>query len=572
MRNKFVSWIRGAALCLFAVIMALPSAGAQTVDLNALDSDALARLYSSTENDLNRARQSAVGAGAQVLAPDFLLDADNTVVLALQKYEAQDFNGAKGSADDALLMYNTLRQGLDIYNLRENFAWQLAVLAPEVLWQADDAAFAAIAKWDAKDYSGAKTGADSALFLYETLEGGLAAYDARQRVAWRLELLEPEALWQADDIAINTLDEWFYENYTAARAGVEKARFVYGVLGTGLAAYEVRENVAVRVDALAPEVLWQADDIALQAIDKYYSENYDAAKDGAEMALFAYNTLGDGLLAFDTRENIALAVFAIVPEALWQADDVAFEAIDEWLDAQYSAARAGTEMALFVYDALGTGLAAYDTRESIALDLLALEPEALWQADDVAMLAVDRWLYENYYGAKVGADRALFLYDTLQLGLEAYYLREAIAGAAVTIDPNAIWRADDIGWEAIDRWYAADYEGARLYAEAAMLGYTATGVVLERQKALEARADTADRHDFNTAQALYALANAALQEQRYGEASSLFRESMAMFNLAAHTATARRLNAEEALRRAELRVLESEQTARLAETILQGGR
>ena len=366
-----------------------PPAPPAPVGLNALSAEDLAKLYSDTEIVLNRARDAAVSSGAEVYAPDFLLDADNTVVSALQKYEANDYDGAKSSADEALLMYNTIKSGLDAYSLRENFAWRIEELAPEYLWQADDAALEMFDKWRSKDYTGAKAAADKALLLYGTIDNGLAAYDARQSVVWSLQELAPEFLSQADDIALATFDKW------------------------------------------------------------------DAG---------------------------------------------------------------------------------------------------------------------DYDGAKEGADQALLMYGTLKTGVEAYLLREEIALDAVRLDQDALWRTDDVGWAAIDKWSDGDYEGARADAETALLGYTVTGAAVERQKALDARANVAVRQEFNVAELLYERATNALRWQDYNEALRLYMESLYLFRQAARTAEERRRSAEEALRRAEQRLLESNETARNADAILEGGR
>jgi hypothetical protein len=357
--------------------------------LDALSAEDLAKLYEDTENALIMARAAAINAGAEIYAPDFLLDADNTVASALQKYDANDKNGAKASADEALLMYNALKNGLDAYGLRDEIAWRVEELEPEILWQADDVALEMFDKWRAKDYPGAKAAADKALMVYETINTGLSAYDARQSVVWGLEML-------------------------------------------------------------APEYLGQADDIALAAFDKWDAEDYD--------------------------------------------------------------------------------------------------------------------------GAKEDADKALLMYGTLKTGVEAYVLREEIALDALRLDPNALWRTDDIGWNAIDKWEAEDFEGAKADAETAMLGYTVTGAAVERQNALDARADTAVRLEFNIAQVIYDRAGAALQGQRNDEAVRLYSESLYMFRQAARIAEERRRSAEEALRRAEQRVRQSDETARNADAILEGGR
>jgi len=199
-------------------------------------------------------------------------------------------------------------------------------------------------------------------------------------------------------------------------------------------------------------------------------------------------------------------------------------------------------------------------------------PEALWQADDVALLAIDRWLVENYYGARAGAERAQFVYDTLKTGVNAYNLRDEIVLDAVRLDANSLWRTDDIGWEAVDKYLAGDYVGARASAEQALFGYTVAGAGVERQRALDARADIAVRQGFNSAQAVYVQAASALQGQRQAEASRLYTDALYMFRDVANTAWDRRLAAEDALRRAEQRLIESDQNARNAESILEGGR
>ena len=367
-----------------------PPPAPQGVD--ALSPEALARLYEETENALNMARQAAVEAGAGTSAPDFLLEADNTVALALQKYDADDKNGAKTAADEALLMYNALKAGLDAYNLREDFAWRIEELAPEYLSQADDIGLAALDSWDAGDYAGAKDAADKALSVYQIINNGLAAYDARQSVAWALQ-------------------------------------------------------------ELAPEYLGQADDVALAALDK-------------------------------------------------------------------------------------------------------------WDAGDID-------------GAREGADKALLMYGTLKTGVEAYLLREEFAMDALGLDPNdpnAIWRIDEIGLAAIDKWDAGDYDGAKDDAETALLGYAVTGAAMERQRALKARADVAVRQEFNIAQAIYDRANAAFPSHSRDEAVRLYLESLYLFRQAAIMADERRLYAEEALRRAAQRLMESDETARNADAILEGGR
>jgi hypothetical protein len=257
---------------------------------------------------------------------------------------------------------------------------------------------------------------------------------------------------------------------------------------------------------------------------------------------------------------------------LWQADDLALEMFSKWRDKDYPGAKDAADKALVAYGILDDELAAYDTRQSVVWGLQELAPEYLRQADDVALAAFDKWDAADYDGAREGVDQAALMYGTLRTGVEAYLLREELAPAALSFDPNAFWQTDEIAFSALDKWEAGDYEGAKADAETAMLRYAITGAVVERQKALDARANVAVRQEFNAAQLLYELANSAYQWQAFGEASMLYRESLLLFRQAARIADDRRRSAEEALRRAQQRFIESDETARNADAILEGGR
>ena len=285
-----------------------------------------------------------------------------------------------------------------------------------------------------------------------------------------------------------------------------------------------------------------------------------------------YNAIKTGVDAYVLRDSFAWKLEELAPDILGQADDIGLAALDKWDAGDYSGAKESADKALFAYETIDTGLAAYEARQSVVWGLEALAPEFLWQTDDVALAALDKWDAEDYNGAKEGADKALLMYSALKIGVEAYQLREEIALDAVKIDPTTFWSMDDIGWGAIDKWIAEDYEGAKADAETAMFGYTVTGAAVQRQRALDARADVAVRQEFNAAQAIYDQANRALPSQSFDEALRLYRESLNMFRQVARTADERRRIAEEALRRAQQRLAESNETARNADAILEGGR
>ena len=136
--------------------------------LEALAEKTLAKAYENAERELEYARAAAVAAGASVLVPDFLLDADNTVYRALEKYNARDFYGARDSANKALAMYETLTAGLAAYALRwEIVDHRLDGFVRREMDQADYSLDRAVEFFAAGDIASAAEKANEARFLYE---------------------------------------------------------------------------------------------------------------------------------------------------------------------------------------------------------------------------------------------------------------------------------------------------------------------------------------------------------------------------------------------------------------------
>jgi hypothetical protein len=202
-------------------------------------------------------------------------------------------------------------------------------------------------------------------------------------------------------------------------------------------------------------------------------------------------------------------------------------------------------------------------------------PDFLLEVDNVVVRAEDLYNAGDIFGAKNASDEALSMYIALRTGLEAYKLREEIAEIAERHAPEAwaeaLAEADVTGLNAIDKWEAGDYNDARIGAEAALLLYLRIAATAERQRALDVRADIAVRQEFNAAQEIFMRANSAFMQQWSRDATVFFSQSRSMFKEAADTALQRRIAAEEALRRADERLEESDATARDAEAILQGG-
>jgi hypothetical protein len=323
--------------------------------------------------------------------------------------------------------------------------------------------------------------------------------------------------------------------------------------------------------ALVPDLLLEADNKVADAEEKFQARNYQAARDTAGDALNMYAALRAGLEAYKIREEIAEGVAALVPEYLWDTDDVGLDAIGQWDAGNYLEARAGAEQALTMYSALKAGLEAYRIREEIAEGVESVLPEVLWQTDDVGLDALDKWDDGDYLGAKTGAETASTMYAALRSALRAYLLREEIEEMAEQLLPQTLAEADDVALDAIDQWEAGDFHAARASADRAYILYLRTAASTERQRALDLRANMAAELEFTLAQDIYNRANMAFHLQWDHDAIGLFTQCRTMFRNAAELALQRRRVAEENLRRADQRLAESDEIARNVESLLQGG-
>jgi hypothetical protein len=262
---------------------------------------------------------------------------------------------------------------------------------------------------------------------------------------------------------------------------------------------------------------------------------------------------------------------ALVPGYLLEADNAVEDAEGKDQAKDYYGAKASADNALSMYLALKDGVEAYKLREEIAERAEELVPDVLLEADTVGLDAIDKWEAKDYSAARLGAAEALVMFGALKAARDAYDLREKIAERAEVLFPNPLSQADNVALDAIDTWMAKDYSDARDAAVTAWIMYLSVGASTERQTALDLKADTAVRQDFNSAESAYNRANEAYRGQRYEEAAPLYEECLTIFRRASQIALEKRLAAEEALRRADQRAAESDAAARNAEAILQGG-
>jgi len=332
-------------------------------------------------------------------------------------------------------------------------------------------------------------------------------------------------------------------------------------------------NAAIDAGAgeLVPGYLLDADNVFDDADAKYQVKDYYGAKDAADAALSMYLALRDGVVAYYVREEIADIAGELVPDYLQTVDTIGLDAIDKWEAKDYPGAKAGADAALPMYLTLRDGIVAYILREEIVRRAEELVPDALQQADTVGLDAIAKWEAGDFDGAKLGAAQALTMFSGLKIAKDAYDLRELILARAEVLFPDFLSQADDVGLDAIDRWLAEDYSGAKDIASTAWIAYLVLGAMTERQTAIDLKAHTAVRREFNDAETIFNRANAAYNNQRYEEAAPLYEECLLIFRMTSDLVLDMQRAAENAIRRADQKAAESDEAARNAEAILQGG-
>ncbi|MCL2318790.1 MAG: hypothetical protein FWC45_01800 [Treponema sp.] len=215
-----------------------------------------------------------------------------------------------------------------------------------------------------------------------------------------------------------------------------------------------------------------------------------------------------------------------------------------------------------------------------------LVPDYLLQADNTSASALAKYQAKDYYAARDTSTNALSMYTILKSGLDAYKVREEISNRNFEVyDPQNIAAADDLLRGAAQNYSANSLAAAKGQVDQAALRYNqalktgwqsyaaekGANASTERQNALNLKANVAVRQDFNSAQTIFSQANTAFQAQRYEDAAKLYDQSQSMFEVVAQVALAKQQAAQAALDRANQKMTESNETARSAEVILEGG-
>lgn len=213
-------------------------------------------------------------------------------------------------------------------------------------------------------------------------------------------------------------------------------------------------------------------------------------------------------------------------------------------------------------------------------------PEYLKSVDDVALAAYAQYEAEDYYGAKSTAAQALSEYNTLLVGAKAYQTRREIIDRGFRdFDPENFDRADEIANVALSEYDSGNKQAALTSAEEALLRYNlvlATGwanyaaerriaAARERELALAEKANIASREFFREADAAFTQAEKDFESEDFRSAGLLYINAESRFVIARQDTETKRIRAEEAIRLAEEKIIESNEAAIEAERLIEGG-
>jgi hypothetical protein len=224
--------------------------------------------------------------------------------------------------------------------------------------------------------------------------------------------------------------------------------------------------------------------------------------------------------------------------------------------------------------------------ELVAAGARDLFPEYFTPADETAILAYDQYEAKDYYAARDSAAKALEMYRTFKPAYAAWLTREEIVSKNFdSYNQEDFDSADDTGIAAAAYYEEGDYPEAQAKANDALQQYE---VILvkgwrafveqhsisagnERQVAINNKANIATRDLFNEAESRYRSAGVSLGAQNYEDAANLYINAERLFIVATTSTIEKRDNAAGAIIEANERISESDETARQADIIMEGG-
>jgi len=170
----------------------------------------IARYAQGLENEITAARNDAINAGADNVAPNYLLDIDNAAADVLALYQSKDYYGARDSGIILRDRYKLLTLGVEAYKMRQQaLAIGADSLAPDQFLETDTIARNALALYESKDYDKAWDSGVQVRDMYTILAVGGEAFKLRLEIDERdFFRYDPINIAAADEIAFSAQDDF----------------------------------------------------------------------------------------------------------------------------------------------------------------------------------------------------------------------------------------------------------------------------------------------------------------------------------------------------------------------------
>jgi hypothetical protein len=226
------------------------------------------------EDELMALREQIIATGFTDVFPHYLKNADDLALDAKQKYDAGDYNAAKGSADAALNEYNTLLTGAKVYLTRQEIVNRgFTQYDSDNFVKADEIAQKAIDAYNAGDKAAAIGSAEEALLRYNiVLSNGWTTYAAERKesaekerqlaVAERANIAAKETFRRGDASLEIANESYEAEVYSDAALAFVEAEAIFSVSRKETEEKRIRAEEAIRV---AEEKIEESSGSALEA-------------------------------------------------------------------------------------------------------------------------------------------------------------------------------------------------------------------------------------------------------------------------------------------------------------------
>jgi len=154
-------------------------------DYNALFKKAVPLYAQAKEDEMMAVRAELIATGFTDVFPQYLKNADDSALIAQEKYKAEDYYGARDAASNALSEYQTLLTGAKTYVTRQEIINRgFSKYDADNFLKADETSKSAISAYDAGDKKAALANAEEAQLRYNTvLSNGWTLYSSERSSA-----------------------------------------------------------------------------------------------------------------------------------------------------------------------------------------------------------------------------------------------------------------------------------------------------------------------------------------------------------------------------------------------------